>query len=225
MPLSSLPHKATADLEWLSAPERERLSAISSALRRRQFLAGRWLAREMACRYWGGSPTSWEITTSENGAPVLVSCDGNPGKMQISLSHSQQWAACSVAEVAVGLDLEVQSRPRNLEALAQHVFSPEENAQLHAIPVNQREEAFYRYWTLKEARGKQRGTGLRIHESRQLTFRECRADLAEATTWQRDGLTLALFAQAGIRAELIDWPEAPLPQFWRADPVTNSETF
>jgi hypothetical protein len=104
------------------------------------------------------------------------------------------------------------------------VFSLEENACLQASSIEQRDLGFYCYWTLKEARGKQQGTGLRIQEARDLTFRGCKPDQAEGMTWQNDGMTLALVGGRGIRAQLAGWSAPLTPRFWCAEAVQDSSS-
>src|SRR5689334_9453600 len=85
-PLSALPNDGRH--EWLGAAERERLQRISSVRRRQQFLAGHWLTRELAARHGGGAPESWEITSTPEGAPLLVLRAGGTSSIRMSLSHS-----------------------------------------------------------------------------------------------------------------------------------------
>jgi len=212
--LADLPPSAEASLDWLNSSEQERLAAISAPRRRRQFLAGHWLAREIAAEYGGGDSDDWDIVSSDSGAPMLVSRDGSRGMLQLSLTHSGDRIASAVARQAIGLDLEFNPRPRDLAALAQFVFSPEENAALRALSESEFAAAFYRCWTLKEAYGKRQGTGLRIQAARQQTFSECAPEQAMALTWQSDGVTLAIVGAQGIRAHLIGWENAPEPTYW-----------
>src|SRR5258705_13744515 len=57
---------------WLGDDERRRLSLMRSERRRDQFLAGHWLARELAAEHWGRTPESWEIADSAAGVPRFV---------------------------------------------------------------------------------------------------------------------------------------------------------
>jgi 4'-phosphopantetheinyl transferase len=69
-----------------------------------------------------------------------------------SLSHSRQWIACATSiDTTLGLDIEVIDVKRDVIALAETSFHPDEHAWLLRQTEAERVEAFYRLWTLKEA--------------------------------------------------------------------------
>ena len=202
--------------EWMGAAEMARLAAMRSPKRRRQFLAGHWLARAMAAELTGTHPAEWVLIAASQGAPELRlrGTDAAPG-IHLSLSHSGEIVVAAVASFPLGIDVESAGRVRDWLALAAHVFAPEECEQLLQLPATDREQLFYRYWTLKEARGKRDGTGLRFSESRTQCARECDEREAIAITWQCDGQCVALVGERDMRTSMRGIPVTAQQRFWQ----------
>ena len=83
------------------------------------------------------------------------------GCLQISLSHSGPWVACSLGKTASGVDVE---KKRSLSSLnmtvAKRFFRPTEYEYLENLTEAQQEITFRRYWTIKESYLKYLGVGL-----------------------------------------------------------------
>ncbi|MCC8106972.1 MAG: 4'-phosphopantetheinyl transferase superfamily protein [Clostridiales bacterium] len=91
------------------------------------------------------------------GKPYLPDFPG----LHFNLSHSHEMAMAVFADTEVGCDIELQKKPN--EKLAERFFCPEENAWMKAARTEtEREERFYRLWTLKESFIKATGQGLRL---------------------------------------------------------------
>lgn len=210
----------TAGLDWLSDDERTRWSAMGSEIRRRQFLAGHWLIRSLAADALGGEPAQWVLSAGADGAPALRSpaCDAGQG-VAASLSHSAEWVVAAVASFPVGIDLEHPSRPRNLRALADYAFSPEECAELRGLPDDERTAAFYLFWTIKEAVGKREGHGLRPELARRQRPISCAADAADVVSWQFADCSLALAGEPGMPVRVTGIPETARRCYWRIESV------
>lgn len=205
---------ASAGVAWLSATEAGRLARIGAPLRRRQYLAGHWLARCLAAGRHGGEPAAWQFGNDEAGRPRLVL----PGRSAVSasVSHSRDWIAVALAATPVGIDLEFPRRARRLSALAAFAFSPEENAHLAMLAEDAHSEAFHALWTLKEARGKRGGEGLQPSQARRVTARACAASEAEALHWPLAGQgSLALAAWPGLQVEGRGFDAESAPTYWR----------
>ena len=109
--------RAPADTAtWLSPSERERCARLHVATRRDQFLAGRWLAREVVAEHGGGDAADWILQERRGQPPAVI---GGASVPLLSLSHSGDWIAVASADEPVGIDLE-QRRPRD----ALHRFEP-----------------------------------------------------------------------------------------------------
>ena len=74
--------------DWLTQIERERVASMRSVPRRRQFLAGHWLARRLAAQHSGGSPRDWHWQDGDRRRSVT--CAGGL-TWCASIAHSGDW--------------------------------------------------------------------------------------------------------------------------------------
>lgn len=153
-----LPAAAMERLETaLNVAERARADRYATEPLRNHFVAARGTLRTVLARYLGTDPAAVAFRTVRNGKPVI---DG-PGDLMFNLSHSKGAALIAVASGRrVGVDLE-QVRPmRDFEALAERFFAPAERDELRALAAEERQAAFFRAWTRKEAYIKATGEGI-----------------------------------------------------------------
>jgi 4'-phosphopantetheinyl transferase len=139
--------------DWLDDSERERLARFVRLERRRQFLAGRALARRALGAVLGLAPAAIRLAERRGAAPVLAL----PGfdEAGFSISHSGRWVACAAsASCQVGLDIETVDPERDIESLAAQAFDAQAQAWLRARPAHTRVNDFYSAWSLLEARFK-----------------------------------------------------------------------
>ncbi len=94
---------------------------------------------------------------ADHGKPHL------PGSTwQYSISHSGDFVAIAFSEgTDVGLDIEVDSAPRSRDVW-QAVLSPAELEVLDGVDFGERDHAFLRFWTRKEAALKATARGLTV---------------------------------------------------------------
>ena len=179
-----------------SARSRRQWALLSDDERRRHgrrvaseqlaFATAHALLRETLSLCAGGDPAAWRFAPDALGKPAVVARLADE-KWEFNLSHTSGLVACVVARSSpVGIDVESTERPRAYSALARRVLAPSELEDVEARAPSERSERFLEYWTLKEARLKARGTGIRS-PLRQLQFRlvreegaECVADSEEA---------------------------------------------
>jgi 4'-phosphopantetheinyl transferase len=136
-------------LVWLSDDESARYRRFIRPQRQRQFLLGRILLRLALSELLGIEACNIRLAERPGRAPVLTSITPAPG---FSISHSGPWVACGVsADVALGLDIELRNPERDLAALAQQAFMPEEAQDLLKLEDEARVHAFYELWSRKEA--------------------------------------------------------------------------
>jgi 4'-phosphopantetheinyl transferase len=206
-----------ADADWLTPSELTRLQAMQAPLRQRQYLAGHWLVRKLAARQFGGEPAQWRWDDQAGPRPQLLR-EGM--RAWATLSHSGEHLAAAVAARPIGLDLERPHRRRDVMALAQYMFAPDEVARLaDSAEGPERERLFYVLWALKEARGKRGGEGLQATQARRISARPCDPESAEAYVWPLDADgALALAAWPGANVRLNGDAITP-PERWRYLPV------
>ena len=113
--------------------------------------------RVVLARYAGLPADALPLTLDAYGKPHLTV----PNAPDFNLSHSGGVVLLVIAHaVAPGVDVEaLRPRPRALQ-LAQRFFTVDEAAALAALPETDRQLAFYRLWTAKEAVLKALGHGL-----------------------------------------------------------------
>lgn len=204
---------ADAGERWLTSAEQSRLQAIGAPLRRRQYLAGHWLVRMLAAEAFGGEPGQWRFDIDADPRPRL-SFAGT--QVWASISHSGDRVAAAVAVDPIGLDLELPRRPRDLMALANFLFAPEEVALVAAADDATRAQVFYRYWALKEARGKRGGEGLQPSQARRVNALPSALGEAEALHWPLpSGGTLAVAAWPGMQVDTVGFEPADAATGWR----------
>ena len=107
---------------------------------------------EMLLRYAIGKKISLPIEKifierDENGKPFLVE-----NSFEISLSHCENWVACSFGNSPNGIDIESDSR--DALDIAKNFFTTEEYKNLCELNDEERNLQFLKYWTLKESRFK-----------------------------------------------------------------------
>ncbi|MCD8322207.1 MAG: 4'-phosphopantetheinyl transferase superfamily protein [Oscillospiraceae bacterium] len=140
-------------LNWSGALLPENAVALLPVWRRERATGlRRPAAREESI--WTGLLWRWAMEESGFDPDMDISClpAGKPvatdGAVFFSLSNSGSLALCAIGNVPVGADVQ-QTRPVNLTIAKR--FHPEEQAWLKAQPEAEREQAFFRIWTRKEA--------------------------------------------------------------------------
>ena len=96
-----------------------------------------------------------EITLGEYGKPQLL----NHADVQFNLSHSGNMAMCIISSDDVGCDIEEIQDDKH--KIAERFFNSEEVASINAKKTeSEKDLAFFRVWTLREAYYKMEGTGI-----------------------------------------------------------------
>lgn len=129
----------------LTGSERQRLARLHHPLGRRQFIAGRWLLRQLQ-RHAGAAQVP--LIQVGDGKPSLAASDG----WHCNLAHSEELVACVLSRAPCGIDVEAIRPLAEMAGLLAHEFASEwHDWQLRhgAQPLPATE--FYRWWTLKEA--------------------------------------------------------------------------
>ncbi len=148
-----------ACLAVLDDAERARFEALSMPSVRWEYLRARALVRRALSWYAGGDPRGWRFENNAWGRPFVL---GVPGVF-FNLSHTRGMLCVALArDPEVGVDVEWLERPGETVAVAGRYFAPAELAALRALEASAQRDAFFDYWTLKEAYIKARGRGMAI---------------------------------------------------------------
>jgi 4'-phosphopantetheinyl transferase len=128
-------------------------AAAGSPADRREL--ARAVLRRVLADYLDAEPAAVPIARAAGGKPYVP---GDP--VHFNLSHSGGVALIAVADEPVGVDVEACGPTRDALAIARRFFTPEEAGALARLAPPERDRAFLRVWTRKEAILKARGLGL-----------------------------------------------------------------
>lgn len=139
----------------LSDDDRRRAEKLRSPDLHRRFLAAHFGMRQTLARYVGVPAAALVLSHGPHGKPLL------PAGPSFSLSHSGDLALFAVGwHRSIGVDLE-QVRPiPEAGRIAAKWFGPRDGATFRAAEPCQRDDAFLRRWTCREAYLKALGLGI-----------------------------------------------------------------
>ena len=146
----------------LSEAEKQRASAMRVDSVRAEFVAARWLVRQLLGRTLEIDPKAIELATGTNGKPCLQSTAG----IEFNLSHSRGLIMVGVSTSgAIGVDVEfIDSafvRSSEMLAIARDTLPPTDVLAIESASVGrERDLAFYGAWTRHEAVLKADGRGI-----------------------------------------------------------------
>lgn len=148
-----------AAMASLPADERARAGRFRVAAARNRYLLAHSALRRLLAPKLNQTPGNISFQPGPNGKPELAGSIKQP--LHFNLSHSGDLALVAISSVApVGVDVE-QIRPlANAVRLAGRFFKPSESAALSQCPASERQAAFFRVWTRKEALLKATGQGI-----------------------------------------------------------------
>ncbi|MFM0069041.1 4'-phosphopantetheinyl transferase family protein [Paraburkholderia aspalathi] len=147
----------------LSAQERQKEVRFRFAADRRCYLVTRALLRTVLSRYVALEPAQWVFAPNAYGKPEIANRYGTHLRLSFNLSHTDGLIVLGVtADMAIGVDTENIRTRRAPTGIAGSFFAPDEVAALRKLDVDEQQERFFDYWTLKEAYIKARGMGLSI---------------------------------------------------------------
>jgi 4'-phosphopantetheinyl transferase len=139
----------------LSIDERERAARFHFRIHRDRFVAGRALLRETLARATGRAPAEIVFRYGRWGKPsvdgILFNASNSGDCVLIALTFD---------DVEIGVDLEAIRPLSDRDGLVEHFFRPDERTTWESVPHAQRDQAFFRWWTAKEAYVKATGEGL-----------------------------------------------------------------
>jgi 4'-phosphopantetheinyl transferase len=203
--------------QCLSPEERDRMGRFHFEQDRRRHLVGRGLLRTLLGRYLNLAPQDLRFAIAAAGKPHLAS---GQGQLQFNVSHSGEYVLIAIADGrAVGIDVEQVHDDFDVDEVAVHFFSANEQHDLETFTGRAKIEAFYNCWTRKEAYLKAQGAGLSfpldqfdvsLRPGEPARLIATRPDPAEATRWQLSGLDVA----DGYKAALVVEGQGWTPRFW-----------
>ncbi len=146
----------------LAADEVARAERFHFEKHRRRFAVGRGALRRLLGGYLGTAPEAVRFAYGERDKPRLAEQRaGLP--LRFNLSNSAELALVAVTVgPEVGVDLEAVRPMEDALAIAERFFSAAEREVLRHVPPGERDQAFFRCWTRKEAYVKAVGDGIAL---------------------------------------------------------------
>ena len=141
---------------YLSDKECEQVEQKANPVARARFEIGRGLRRKMLSEVVGVSADKLRFVDERDGKPQVLNADG----CDFNISHSGDYVAVAVAQVAVGVDIEKIRPVREMDSIVARYFHPDEGEAWRSIDAGLREEAFFLLWSAREAAMKCTGLGL-----------------------------------------------------------------
>jgi len=126
------------------------------------YIVSRGLLRVILGAYLGDEPKNLVFINGPHGKPIL---DGgsNPDGIRFSVSHSNRRVVYAINRGReIGVDIEKIRPEFSFDEISDKYFSAREAAFLRTLPVHDRKEVFFTYWTLKEAFMKGTGEGFSL---------------------------------------------------------------
>lgn len=149
----------SADWPLLNAEELVRARRFHFDLHRHRFVAGRAAVRRALAAVVDVAPQEITFEYGEHGRPDLA---GHP-QVSFNLSNSEGVGLLAISTVGrVGVDVEVIRPDFSDLRIAERFFAAGEVTRLRALPLAERDLAFFRCWTRKEALLKAHGAGLTL---------------------------------------------------------------
>lgn len=144
----------------ISEDEKERVNRYRFAKDQRNALITRAFIRCILAKYSNTAASDFTFGKNEHDKPFLLN---NIENISFNLSHTDGLIACTIHQGAsIGCDVENNERNNDILNIADRYFSKQETAKLFSLPSEDQSNAFFHYWTLKEAYIKACGQGLAI---------------------------------------------------------------
>ncbi len=202
-------------LALLSAEEQAKADRFAFAHDRNAYVAAHALTRKTLSGFYPRAAQDWAFSFNAQGKPRIDARDES-ARLTFNLSHTSGFVAVAVAlDRDVGVDVERIAPARADTDVARHLFAPSEDEAFLAEPEAGRAEAFFDFWTLKEAYIKAVGLGVALplkdfafnREPLRISFAPTLDDIPSRWIFRRfhpaPGIAMALAARRGHGAEPV----------------------
>ncbi len=159
---------------------------------RDRYLTGRAALRTILAHYLDTVPDCVAIDYEEKGKPKLAD-PARHEELRFNVSHSHATAIVGLtARREIGVDIEMYRDIDEFQSICSSFFSPQETSAINQLPDAERQTAFFRCWTSKEAYLKALGCGLshpldsfnvQVDPNKQPALLGVDADPNEAARW------------------------------------------
>ena len=140
---------------FLNAAENAQAARIPNDALRTRFVVSRGLRRRMLSECTGMAATGLEFQDAQ-GKPRLVGA----GDWDFNLSHAGDHVVVAARRGPVGIDLELHREVRDAALIVRRYFHADEAQAWRRLPKDRRADAFFLFWSAREAAMKCAGLGL-----------------------------------------------------------------
>jgi 4'-phosphopantetheinyl transferase len=198
----------------LSAEELKRAGGYCFQKDSEHFIVARGLLRTIIGRYLDMEPGQVRFCYGPHGKPAMSRVFGNE-TLSFNLSHSHGLALLAVSRGReLGVDLEYILAHLADDQIAERFFSPREVALLRGLSKDVQREAFFIFWTRKEAFIKATGKGLSLPlnqfevslvPGKPIVLLSTNGDHQKASRWWLQPLAARSCYAAALCVEGNDW--------------------
>ena len=198
--------------DLLSSDEQQRAARFRFPHLTRNFIVDHGRMRLILGAYIGVAPRNLVFTYNEFGKPELAN---DSASIRFNLSHTNGLSLLALClDSPVGIDVEAVRPMDDWSGIAQSHFSESEITALQQTAEPDRQNAFFRCWTRKEAFLKAHGRGLSIpldsfavSLDREATpaLLECKWDPEETKRWSFVSLDLGAQFAGALAVRGKDW--------------------
>lgn len=146
---------------WRVLDEAEQIQAgkFKNVLLHKRYVVIHGRLRNLLAQTLNQSPEKIRIKKAEHGKPYLADYP----ELVFNLSHSADRVMIAVGwNCRLGVDMEICKQRISLSGLVDKCFAEKEAAYWSQLPETQKNQAFYRFWTRKEAFVKATGHGIAL---------------------------------------------------------------
>ena len=146
----------------LSSDESERSEQFIFVKDRNRFSVRRGLLRVLLSHYTGIKPDDIQFSYGQNGKPAIPEML-NKNDIRFSLSYSKKFCLFAITRCReIGVDIEFNGGSFDYDQVINNFFTEKEISSVYCQNRKQRENAFLKLWTKKEALIKALGIGLSL---------------------------------------------------------------
>ncbi len=174
-------------LAVLDDDEQRQANRFKNTLLHKRYVEVHGRMRSLLAEVVKQAPEQITIYKTKQGKPYLPDYP----EVTFNLSHSAEQLLIAVAQnCRVGVDIEVCKPRANLTGLVNKCFAEAEMSYWNQLPDNEKKQAFYRFWTRKEAFVKATGHGIVlglnqciINPENQIEFTSVPMQCGKASIW------------------------------------------
>ena len=159
IPLDDNPLGFENCLSLLTDPEKERATRFRHEGAKTQFVIGHGIIHLLLKQYLDTDYEGISFEESEHHKPFIRLQDGTR-PLEYNLSHCEDYLAIAIGSKSQGIDIEKHRYLKDLAGISRQVFTEKEiEIVFSSTDQDHQVEAFFKFWTCKEAVLKANGTG------------------------------------------------------------------